>query len=227
MSVKEKYTVRSIEPFQCKEWILKKHYAKRMPTLEYSFGLFENSAIIGICTFGSPPRVMNNGESVFKNYRVKTLELNRLVSNDGLEKNALSFFVGAVLKLLPKPLCIVSYADFTFGHNGYIYQATNWVYCGLNQIHERQIFLNGKEVHPRTACSMGYTSVTDWAAKEPRVILGEYTSKHRYFQFLGNKKEVESMRRDLVYEIKPYPKGDNKRYNADYKPHQQSDLFFE
>lgn len=227
MSVKEKYTVRSIEPFQYKEWVLKKHYAKRMPTVEYSFGLYEKNILIGVCTFGCPPRVMNDGESVFKTYRVKTLELNRLVVNDGLEKNTLSFFVSTVLKLLPKPSCIVSYADFTFGHNGYIYQATNWIYAGLNQIHERQIYLNGKEVHPRTACSMGFTSITEWAENEPRVILGDYTKKHRYFKFLGSKKEIKNMKEDFVYNVSPYPKGDNKRYNADYKPHQQSDLFFE
>lgn len=225
MSVKNKYKVKSIDSFQCKDWLLNKHYAKRMPSIEYSFGLYNAEILIGVCTFGSPPRVMNNAECIFKSYRVKTLELNRLVVNEGLEKNALSFFVVGSLKMLPKPLCVVSYADFTFGHNGYIYQATNWIYAGLNQIHERQVYLNGKEVHPRTACSMGFTSITDWAAKEPRVTLGEYTKKHRYFKFIGNKKEIKKMKSDFVYEIFPYPKGDNKRYDANYQPNVQITIF--
>ena len=225
MSIKEKYKVEPINLDQCKEWLLFKHYAKRIPSIEYSFGIFDNKILIGVCTFGCPPRVMNNGESIFNEYRVKTFELNRLCVNDGLEKNVLSFFVSQALKMLPKPCCIVSYADFTFGHNGYIYQATNWVYAGLNQIHERQIFLDGKEIHPRTACSMGFTSITEWAAKEPRVTLGEYTKKHRYFQFLGNKKEVQKMKNEFIYDVFPYPKGDNKRYDSSYKPTVQLTLF--
>lgn len=225
MSIKEKYTVRTIDLFQCKEWIMKKHYAKRMPTVEYSFGLYDKNILIGVCTFGCPPRVMNDGESVFKTYRVKTLELNRLVVNDGLEKNSLSFFVATVLKLLPKPLCIVSYADFTFGHNGYIYQATNWIYTGLNQIHEREWFLNGKEIHQRSLSGKGLTSAK--SKTEMGLVAGEYTKKHRYFHFLGNKQEVNKMKSDLVYDMLPYPKGDNKKYDASYVPAFQKDMFFE
>ena len=225
MSIKQKYTVKSIDNFECKEWLLYKHYAKRIPSIEYSFGLYSNQILLGVCTFGCPPRVMNNGECVFKEYRVKTLELNRLVVNEGLEKNVLSFFVSSCLKMLPTPCCVVSYADFTFGHNGYIYQATNWIYAGLNQIHERQIFYNGKEVHPRTACSMGFTSISDWAKKDSNVVLGEYTKKHRYFKFLGNKNEIKKMKNDFVYKVFSYPKGDNKRYDASYTPIVQTKLF--
>lgn len=225
MSIKAKYSVRPIESHECKQWLLYKHYAKRIPSIEYSFGLYNDSILVGVCTFGCPPRVMNNGECIFRTYRVKTLELNRLCVNDGLEKNALSFFVSSALKFLPKPCCVVSYADFSFGHNGYIYQATNWLYAGLNQIHERQVFFDGEEVHPRTACSMGFTSISEWAAKEPRVTLGEYTKKHRYFQFLGNKKEITEMKKDLVYESFPYPKGESRRYESSYIPVVQLSLF--
>lgn len=225
MSVTVRYNVKSIDSFQCKEWLLYKHYAKRIPAIEYSFGLFDDKIINGVCTFGPPPRVMNNGESIFKDYSVKTLELNRLCVNDDLPKNTLSHFVASCLKQLPKPCCVVSYADHTFGHHGYIYQATNWTYTGLNQIHNRQVFLHGKEVHPRTACSMGYTSMQEWAANEPAVTLGEYTKKHRYFQFLGSKKDKKAMKQSLIYEVLPYPKGDNGQYDSSYNPTIQTVLF--
>ena len=39
--------------------------------------------------------------------------------------------VSKCLKLLPRPMIIVSYSDTRQGHNGYIYQATNWIYTGL------------------------------------------------------------------------------------------------
>jgi len=225
VKITETYKVRSIDTFQCKDWLLNKHYAKRVPSIEFSFGLYSENILIGICTFGTPPRVMNDGESIFKEYRVKTLELNRLIVNSGLKKNVLSFFVGRSLRYLSKPCCVVSYADFTFGHTGYIYQATNWTYCGLNQIHERQIFYRGKEVHPRTACAKGFTNITEWAKRDKEVTLGDYTKKHRYFQFLGNRKDIKKMKSELVYNVIKYPKGDNKRYDADYKPNVQISLF--
>jgi len=40
MSIKDKYTVRSIDSEQCKEWLLYKHYAHRIPPIEFSFGLW-------------------------------------------------------------------------------------------------------------------------------------------------------------------------------------------
>lgn len=223
--MKKNIKVVSIEPFYCKEWLLFKHYAKRIPAIEYSFGLYINDVLSGVCTFGPPPRVMNNSECVFSSIRVKCLELNRLIVNDGLEKNCLSFFVSKCLNILPKPMCVVSYADHTFGHTGYIYQATNWIYTGLNQIHERQVFYKGKEIHPRTAVSMGHKSMQDWAKNDKDVVLGDYTKKHRYFYFLGSKRYVKNMKRQLLYPIKQYPKGDNNKYDSSFNCTVQGVLF--
>lgn len=218
------FTVDRIPFSECKEWLLYKHYAHRIPSISYAFGLFENGILKGVCTFGSPPRVMNNGESIFNNYLVETLELNRLIVESD-KKNITSFFVSQCLKKLHSPLCIISYADFTFGHNGYIYQSCNFVYTGLNQIHERQIFYNGIEVHPRTACSKGFTNISEWAKNDKNVKLGEYTKKHRYIYFIGSKRQKKQMLKALKYKIEPYPKGENKRYDASYQPTIQGVLF--
>lgn len=72
---------------------------------------------------------------------------------------------------------------------------------------------------------MGFTNITEWAEKDKDVTLGEYTKKHRYFQFLGNKKEVKKMKNELVYPVAKYPKGDNKRYDDSYNPNVQISLF--
>ncbi len=224
MSIKNSYRVLSIKKELCKEWLLYKHYAKRIPLIIYSFGLFYKSKLVGICTFGNPPRVMNNGESIFKNLRIRTLELNRLVINENLDKNVLSFFVSKCIKTLPNNICLISYADYTFGHNGYIYQATNWLYCGLNQIHERQIFYKGKEIHPRTITSKGL-KVSNLPKIDENYTLGEYTKKHRYLKIKANKKLKKNLLKELNYKIQPYPKGENKRYDASYKPLIQTQIF--
>lgn len=221
------WSIRGIGPVDYRQWLLNKHYAKRVPQVQHAFGLFDSSLNLqGVCTFGSPCRAMNNGEAIFGgSYHVNTLELNRLCINEVLPKNALSWFVGKCLGALPKPCCVVSYADASKGHHGYIYQATNWIYTGLMSIHDREVFLDGVEVHPRTACSMGFTSMQEWAKADPRVTLGEYTKRHRYFQFIGDRRDVLAMRRHLVYPVLPYPKGDNERYDASFSPITQGNLF--
>jgi len=53
----------------------------------------------------------------------------------------------------------------------------------------------------------------------------ERPRKHRYFIFLGNKKDKAKMLKMLPYKIEPYPKGENIRYDATYKPSVQISLF--
>lgn len=229
---KKDWRVETIPADQTYEWLLNKHYAKRVPQIMFSFGLYDKGKNLqGVCTFGMPTRVMNNGEAIFGGeLKIKTVELNRLVVNENLGKNVLSFFVSKCLLFLPKPICVVSYADNNQGHHGYIYQATNWIFTGLNQVHERKIKdKNGKDLHPRTAWEMakkaGFDNTMDFIKSSKEYEQGEYTKKYRYFQFLGNKKEVLEMKKKLKYKIYPYPKGENKRYDASYKPLTTNSLF--
>lgn len=217
MSINDKYKVKTVPQYQTKSWLLNKHYAKRVPSISYSFGLYDDDKILqGVCTFGFPPnQEYNNGACVFANkISVLTLELNRLVVNDGLPKNTLSYFVSGCLKLLPKPSCIVSYADPNNGHHGYIYQATNWIYTGTSTPKFVYTFEDGSTFDIRRGID-----------KKGKIIKRERVlSTHRYFKFLGNKKQAKEMLKNLKYEIKPYPKGDNKRYDTTYKPSVQKIL---
>ena len=51
------------------------------------------------------------------------------------------------------------------------------------------------------------------------------SSKHRYIMFLGSKTQKKNMLKNLKYNIEPYPKGQNKRYDASYEPTIQTKLF--
>ncbi len=213
MSIKDKYKVQSIKTGECKEWFLKKHYAKSVPLIEYAFGLFDKNNILqGVCSYGQPCRKI--GQFV-------DLELNRLVVNENLPRNALSFFVSQTLKQLPKNLLIVSYSDIKHGHHGYIYQATNWAYTGKTEKDGHpDIYIDGKLKHPRSLYSIHGTSSIPELNKiyGNRMNIKEKLPKHRYFYFTGKKM-------DIKYPILPYPKGENKRYDASYKPQVQVLLF--
>ena len=39
MSIKEKYSVKSIKPSETYDWLKNKHYAKRIPSISYAIGL--------------------------------------------------------------------------------------------------------------------------------------------------------------------------------------------
>ena len=57
-----------------------------------------------------------------------------------------------------------------------------------------------------------------------RLYMKERPRKHRYFYFVGNKRQKRQMLNELPYDIQPYPKGENKRYDASYKPTIQTKL---
>jgi hypothetical protein len=227
MSIKEKYKVKSIDTCDCKEWLLKKHYAHRIPPIEYSFGLFNIENILqGVITYGTP--VSSPLRNLWNN-KYKLMELNRLIINEGLEKNILSYFVSSSLKLIPKPLVIVSYADTSHNHHGYIYQATNFIYTGLSAKFN-DYYIKGKEhLHNGTIMDMsrGQENRVQWLRNKfgDDLITIERPRKHRYFIFLGNKKDKAKMLKMLPYKIEPYPKGENIRYDATYKPSVQISLF--
>lgn len=210
MSIKEKYIVKSIDSYLCKDWLLNKHYAKRLCSISYSFGLFNNNILIGVLTIGKPasPQLCN-GVCGIENSKY-VYELNRLCVNDNLEKNVLSYFVSKSLKLIDENMILVSYADTKMNHNGYIYQATNWIYTGATK--ERTDIGLEDGTHSRH-----YNKNIDYSIRKFR------SSKHRYIYFLG--KLRNRFLKELNYKIQPYPKGENKRYDSSYKPTIQTELF--
>ena len=214
MSIKD-YKITSIKSSETYEWLLYKHYAKRIPSISFAFGLYFNSEPVGICTFGSPPsNALCIGVCGEEN-RDKVIELNRLCLNDHKVKNLTSYFLSNCLKLLPNNKIIVSYADTSQNHHGYIYQATNWLYTGLSAKRTERYDINNPQKHSKTVTeTMNYYDLA----------VRERPQKHRYVIFTGTKKQKKTLKKQLKYKILKYPKGDNKRYDASYKPSTQLSL---
>lgn len=190
-------TVHPIPSKDAHEMILTKHYAQRLPPISWAFGLFLNNKLTGICTFGKPASRSLCIGICGKEYHDKVYELNRLITLDDVPKNALSYFVSKCLKMLKQEdLIIVSYADDGFGHKGYIYQATNFIYTGKSK--ERT-----DKYMPGNKHSRHYTDEYSHLRKYR-------TAKHRYIYFTGKSKNIYL--KALNYIQQPYPKGDNTNY---------------
>ena len=208
----DNYKITSIKSFETYEWLLYKHYAKRIPSISYAFGLYFESELIGICTFGIPASPSLCIGVCGEKYRDNVLELNRLCLNDHNVKNLTSYFVSNCLKLLPNNKIIVSYADTSQNHHGYIYQATNFLYTGKTK--ERTDIGLEDGSHSRH-----YNKNLDY-----KLYRKKRSSKYRYIIFTGTKKQKKILRKQLKYKILEYPKGKNKRYDASYKPKTQLSL---
>ena len=91
-----------INSYEVEPWLLKKHYARRMCSISFAFGLYINDQLEGVITYGVPASpFLCMGVCGIQNKDI-VLELNRVCLNDGV-KNGASFLVGNSLKMLPKP----------------------------------------------------------------------------------------------------------------------------
>lgn len=194
--MKNTYTVKMIKYEDTKDFILNKHYAQRMPSVTYAYGLFKVSELVGVLTIGKPASHSLCIGICGRDCAEKVYELNRLVVDSGLERNVLSYFVSQVLKQLKQEeLIIVSYADTGMNHKGYIYQATNFLYTGATK-------QRTDKYTPNNTHSRHYTDEFNHLRKVR-------TSKHRYVYFTNHKRKYIKL---LNYPIQPYPKGENKEY---------------
>lgn len=128
---KEDYEVRQIKRADCSEFILGIHYAKRWPSISFAFGLFKGEDLVGVCTYGTPSSAPLRRGVAGDEFAALVLELNRLCLRDNI-KNEASFLVAASLKMIPKCRIVVSFADSSQGHHGGVYQASNFLFCGMS-----------------------------------------------------------------------------------------------
>jgi hypothetical protein len=210
--------VIQIKAEETHEWFKKRHYAKTLPKCtSYAFGLYDGSNLIGVVSYGDPTGRTVLEAMTSKEYKHSILELNRLCLLKN-KKNYASFLIGNSLKLLPKPNIIISYADTSMNHAGYIYQATNFIYCGLSEKRNDWI-IKGVNKHPR-----GVKLTDEMKSDKTKYELIERPRKHRYIYYLGNKKQKKEFLSKLKYQIQSYPKSKNIYYETNFVPTTQMAL---
>ena len=173
-----------------------------MPSISFAYGLFLSNELVGIVSYGSPPSQSLCKGIAGVNNKHLVLELNRLVLKNN-KKNEASMLVGQSFKLLPKPKIIVSYADTSQGHTGFIYQATNFIYTGLSDKRTEWRMINNNK-HSKTICEQ--FTLTERKNNPDKFYLIDRPRKHRYLYLIGSKKEKKNLIKQLKYPILNYPK---------------------
>ena len=182
------------------DFLRPRHYAGRKPQVSKAFGWKIDGELVAVVTFGKPAsRTLCTG-ICGPEYSHHVYELNRLCRVDNLEE-PLSAFVGACLRRLrAEDWIIVSYSDTGMHHNGYIYQALNFLYTG--------------QTKPRTDEYVPGVKHHRHASKEEQ---GQYrkvrTAKNRYVYFATRTKTLKNAWVEaLRYPVLPYPKAQNQNY---------------
>ncbi|QQM15034.1 acetyltransferase [Bacillus phage Thornton] len=212
-------SIKRIEAKWARKYIATFHYSKTFPdSTKFSYGIFHNKELVGVVCYG-----MGCGKNQFT-YIDKDIqngqyvELTRVWLHSTLRKNAESYVISRTLKMLPEEiLLVVSFSDSSKGHNGTIYQATNWKYLGRNKGGKILICEDGIEKHSRLIGMYKQRNphLRDKSNEEIMNIYGwkwgKAGEKHRYVFIRGNKKYKKKMSKALEDRVLPYP-------NRDFKP---------
>lgn len=203
------YSVRPIENKETYPFLLNIHYAKRIPSISYSFGLFYNEELVGVICYGTPPSATLREGIAGKEYISKILELNRLCLLNNI-KNEASYLIASSLKLLPQGMIVISFADSSQKHLGIVYQASNFLYVGLSAKRTDWQIEGLEHLHGQTIADK-FRGVPN-RAKAIREMYGDKFKlvprprKHRYIYITGSKLTKKLLKEKIKYKIESYPK---------------------
>ena len=204
---KSEYYIKQLDYQTAMNVVIEKHYLHRKCPCSYAFGLFKQGSeeVLGVVIYGvSPSSTLLKGicgpEEQYNVY-----ELNRLWVDDSVPKNGESFLVGNTLRKLDREI-IVSFADTSQDHTGYIYQACNFYYTGLSAKF-RDPKVRGLENQHHATYANGLTNqqvIEKFGAEN--VYFVDRPRKHRYIYFNASKTKKKQLLKKLRYPILSYPK---------------------
>ena len=108
---------------------------------------------------------------------------------------------------------IVTFAEINAGHVGTIYQAANFMYCGLSsKFKDPKVKGLEHQHHTTYAYGLNMQQLRDKYGAE-NVYYADRPRKHRYVLINAKKKRRRDLIKLIKYEVLPYPKKENT--NAD------------
>lgn len=191
--------IKLISYTEAVDFLLPKHYSGRVPPITKAFGWYINNELVAVCTFGKPASHSLCIGVCGNEYSSKVYELNRLCRVEPLTEPLSQFVAYCLRELKKEDWIIVSYSDTGMNHNGYIYQACNFLYTG--QTKQRTDKWTEGNKHSRH-----YSNAEQGKYRKVR------TAKNRYVYFCTSAKKKKQYMNALKYPILAYPKAENKNY---------------
>lgn len=210
--------IKKLNNSYAKKFMCRNHYTHSCAKCSIAYGIFKNDELECVIVYGQPSGKFLAQSIWDGGNEQECLELLRLFSFDRCPKNIESWSISKSIKELKKDMpqvkVLVSYADGSAGHVGYIYQASSWSYVGKGSS-ECKIFIDGVRQHRRNLYDIyGTSSIVALKNKlgDRIVIEDERISKNKYIKIIKDKKKIE---KKLKVKPMPYPKGNIKYYGSD------------
>jgi len=224
-------TVKEISLSTASKMIIEYEWLGCMPAVNfYSYGIFFNDICGGVVVFGQE-YIENLGRWDKYDYTGKIILLSRGVCLHWTPKNTNSKLIMAAIKMLPAKYKIVTCTtDHLAGEIGTIYQSCNFYYVGSMRDSNPNIpsskngdrdgwIINGKLYGSRALRQKyGDTKMETLLKYNRSVEKIKQNSKHRYFYFRGNKREVSYYKSKINDLILPYPKREINQMNRSSPP---------
>lgn len=211
--------VRPIDRALAKEIVEEYEWLGCLPAIcLYYFGIFYDDVCAGVTVF-SKDYIENLGKWDKYHYTGRMLLLSRGVCLHWAHPHSGSKLIMESIKLLPKEIDVITATiDQAAGEIGTIYQACNFTYIGsmresnpnIKNSRPKDRFgvrINGKLYGGRSIRSKLGTQKKEEILKAwPDAVFVPQFNKHRYFYFLGSKKNKKFLKSQIAHMIKPYPK---------------------
>lgn len=187
------------------EIVVREHYLHRRAPCSAAFGLYSgiSEKVVGVVVYGTPSSAPLRKGIAGEEYASDVVELTRLWCDQSVPKNGESFLIGNTIKLAGKSI-VVSFADASEGHIGYVYQATNWIYTGLSAKRTNWT-VDGIDLHCQTLADK-YTSSELREKYGERFSLKPRARKHRYLFINAKGSKRREIMSAIKYPVLPYPK---------------------
>ena len=166
------------------------------PNCQHFFGIFFDNYCGGIVVYGDTTTQTIKESIAGKKNVSKVIQLQRGATVYWAHPHSASKLISKSLQFIEKLgyRIVVAFADPQAGEIGTVYQATNWLYCGLTEIRPDYFDENGNRLTGHVG------KIKDWMLKADR------PRKHRYIKILGTKKEQKQCLSQLQWPILSYPK---------------------
>lgn len=230
------YALKLLTRNDANDFLEANHYARNRPVSMLNIGVYEivngEYILIGVISYGKS--VSDNvRKAIAHNLKENEyMELLRLCVLDVTGKNFESWFIAisfeVIKELYPEVCVLISFADPAENHEGIIYRATNWLYCGKSA--NATYYFNTetqKQVHPKT-----YQKIRD---RQDHELMQKHTTfkkpgKHRYiFVLRKSKTYYKDMRTGEYFDASELEYFENlehqinesiiERYHGHYKKH--------
>ena len=217
--MKYDFVVKEISKELALEMIKKYHYSNTLPKLNKHFlGFFLQEEIVGVITLGWGTRPKHTIKKLFPSLDTHDyFEIGRMCMTEEMPKNSETQMISECKKWIKKNCpdikILFTWADGIQGKPGYVYQASNFYYCGYS---ESDIYLmDGIKIHPRQTRALFIKDSNDtrksirptFEQMQEKNIIHIKGKQFRYITFLCSKNEKRKLIRECLVDLNmSYPK---------------------